>query len=1301
MTQKQGGIERMSASMSGSWEFWIDRGGTFTDVIGRRPDGALTTHKLLSENPEAYRDAAVHGIRHLLGLKPGEAIPSLRIAAVKMGTTVATNALLERKGDRTLLLITKGFRDALRIGYQARPKIFAKHIVKPDMLYERVVEIDERVRADGTVERALDLDAVRVELQRAKQDGINAVAVVLMHAYRYSDHEQRVAALARELGFEQVSASHEVSPLIKLVGRGDTTVVDSYLSPILRRYVSQVAGDLNPPSPAGGGSRTEGARGGDVVFALSPTRHAARGDLPPAGGGEETRLMFMMSSGGLTAAELFRGKDAILSGPAAGVVGMAETGRAAGFSRLIGFDMGGTSTDVSHFAGQYERAFETEVAGVRMRAPMMLIHTVAAGGGSVLHFDGARFRVGPDSAGANPGPKCYRRGGPLAVTDANVMVGKLIADFFPKIFGPAQNQPLDADAVRAAFAAMAKEIGDGRGSEQVADGFIKIAVENMANAIKKISVQRGYDVTRYALNCFGGAGGQHACLVADALGMTSVLIHPLSSLLSAYGMGLADIRSVRQQAIEESFGDKARKTLESVARRLARAAIDEVAGQGVAANKITLHVRAHIRYAGTDTPLIVDAGRDAKLASLQKMKSAFERAHKAQFGFIDRAKALVIEAVSVEAIGGGATFREKTRKTTRAKLPAPARRTRFFSNGKWQRAQVFTRDTLAPGHKVRGPAIIIEPHQTVVVEHGWQAELTTKDHLVLRRVQKLKRTRAIGTHADPVMLEVFNNLFMSIAEQMGVALQNTAYSVNIKERLDFSCAVFDGTGSLVANAPHMPVHLGSMDRAVETIIRENKGKIRPGNVYAINAPYNGGTHLPDITVCTPVFSSPSPLVGEGGVGGREATLQSRRASKRQSSPARRLPTPTPGPSPQGGGEILFWVASRGHHADVGGISPGSMSPNATTIEQEGVYIDNFKLVERGRFREKETYQLLQGAKYPARNPLQNVNDIKAQIAANEMGVRELRKMVRYFTLPVARAYMRHVQDNAAESVRRVIDRLHDSSFSIETDQGSTIKVRIAVDKKKREATVDFTGTSPQQASNFNAPEPVTRAAVLYVFRVMVDDDIPMNAGCLRPIRIIIPKKSMLTPEFPAAVVAGNVETSQEVTNCLFGALGAMAAAQGTMNNLNFGNARYQYYETICSGSPAGPGFPGTDAVHTHMTNTRLTDPEILEFRYPVLLEDFHIRKNSGGRGERNAGDGIRRTIRFLEKMECTILSGHRRVPPFGLAGGGNGQVGENSVRRKDGSIEKLHGCDATVIDAGEAVIIQTPTAGGYGKPPGS
>ncbi len=1239
-----------------TWDFWIDRGGTFTDVVGRRPDGSLVAHKLLSENPEAYADAAVQGIRDLLGLKASDVIAPSQVGAVKMGTTVATNALLERKGDRTLLLITKGFRDALKIGYQARPKIFALEIVKPELLYERVAEIDERVRADGTIESEPDLQQARANLVAAKADGIDAVAIVLMHAYRFPEHEKRLAALAREVGFSQVSVSHEVSPLIKLVGRGDTTVVDAYLSPILKRYVDRVTkemmGGASLPSPLWGGSLAKGERGGGSA-AQSTTPPP---DPSPQGGGEKKasgditdtiRLMFMMSSGGLTASDLFQGKDAILSGPAGGVVGMAETGREAGFDRLIGFDMGGTSTDVSHFDGEYERAFETEVAGVRMRAPMMLIHTVAAGGGSILHYDGARFRVGPDSAGAKPGPTCYRRGGPLAVTDANVMTGKLMPDFFPKIFGPHQNEPLDADAVKQAFADLAKEVG-GKAPEEIADGFIKIAVENMANAIKKISVQRGYDVTRYALNCFGGAGGQHACLVADALGMTKVLIHPFSSLLSAYGMGLADIRATREQAIELPWGTKALAALKKTGTALGRDVRHEVAGQGVPSAKIEVIARAHIRYAGTDTALIVNAG------PLPAMQRAFEKAHKARFGFIDRDKQLVVEAVSVEAIGGGAKFSEKAVRRSSAKLAKPAKQTKFYSDGAWHKANVYTRDQLKIGAKVKGAAIIIEPHQTIVVEPGWQAELTPKNHLVLSRLKKLKRTYAIGTHADPVMLEVFNNLFMSIAEQMGVSLQNTAYSVNIKERLDFSCAVFAHDGTLVANAPHMPVHLGSMDRSVETIIRDNKGKVAPGDVYAINAPYNGGTHLPDITVCTPVFDDKKK-------------------------------------------NILFWVASRGHHADVGGISPGSMSPNATTIEQEGVYIDNFKLVDRGRFREKELMALLTGAKYPARNPIQNINDMKAQIAANEKGVAELRKMVAQFTLPVVKAYMGHVQDNAAESVRRVIDRLHDSEFSYEMDQGTFIKVKISVDKKKREATVDFTGTSPQQPTNFNAPEPVTRAAVLYVFRMMVADDIPMNAGCLRPINIVVPPKSMLTPEYPAAVVAGNVETSQAVTNCLFGALDALAAAQGTMNNLNFGNAKYQYYETICSGSPAGPGFNGTDAVHTHMTNTRLTDPEILEFRYPVVLEDFHIRKGSGGKGKWHAGDGIRRTIRFLEKMECTILSGHRRVPPFGLEGGEPGQVGENWARRKDGTMEKLLGCDDTVIDADEAIIIQTPTAGGYGK----
>src|SRR5271170_5318418 len=1168
---------------AGAWDFWIDRGGTFTDVIGRDPRGRLHPMKLLSESP-AYPDAAVEAIRRLIGLDHREPIPTAAIQTVKMGTTVATNALLERRGERTLLVTTRGFRDALEIGYQARPKIFARNIQKPEQLYSGVVEIDERVLADGAVEGAPDPEAVRAALSDAKRQGYDAVAIVFMHAYRYPAHERIVGAIARELGFAQVSESHAASALIKFVSRGDTTVVDAYLSPILARYVGQVSRDL---------------------------------DIERTG----ARVMFMMSSGGLTSAGLFAGKDAILSGPAGGVVAMARTGISAGFKRIIGFDMGGTSTDVAHFDGEFERAFETEVAGVRMRAPMMKIHTVAAGGGSILAFDGARFRVGPASAGADPGPAAYRRGGPLTVTDANLMTGKLIRDLFPKVFGPRSDEPLDDKIVRERFAALARDIGDGREPEAVADGFLSIAVAKMAEAIKTISVARGYDVTRYALNCFGGAGGQHACDVADALAITTVLIHPFSSLLSAYGMGLADIAAQRGQGVEEPLGPDALARVGLIAGALADAAVAEVKSQGVAGDAIKVHARAQLRYAGSDTTI------EVKLSTPGAMRRAFERAHKSRFGFIDRAKAIAIEAVSAEAVGGAARLVERSRRVTSGAPPAPVRATRFFSHGAWRKANIYLREALPAGAAVDGPALVIEPHQTIVVEQGWRAAITAKNHVLLTRVEPMRRREAIGAKADPVMLEIFNHLFMSIAEQMGVTLQNTAYSVNIKERLDFSCAVFDRQGRLVANAPHMPVHLGSMDRSVETIIRDKSGRSRPGDVFALNAPYNGGTHLPDITVCTPVFD-------------------------------------------ESGETILFWTASRGHHADIGGIAPGSMSPLATSILEEGVYIDNFLLVERGRFRERELYELLASGPYPARNPLQNVNDLKAQIAANEKGVRELKRMVDMFSLTTVEAYMGHVQDNADESVRRVSDRLAEGCATTVPAEGAVIKVRTEVDKERREATVDFTGTSPQQASNFNAPEPVTRAAVLYVFRVMVDDDIPMNAGCLRPIRIIIPERSMLSPEYPAAVVAGNVEVSQAVTDTLFGALGALAAAQGTMNNLNFGNARHQYYETICSGSPAGPGFPGTDAVHTHMTNTRLTDPEVLEFRYPVLLEDFHVRNDSGGRGRWNAGDGILRAIRFLEKMECTILSGHRRVAPFGLAGGEDGRVGENRVRRKNGRIEK-------------------------------
>ena len=1206
---------------AGKWSFWVDRGGTFTDIVARAPDGGFQTRKVLSENPEAYEDAALHGIRDLMGLAPEAAIPSDRIDGIKMGTTVATNALLERKGDRTLLLITRGFRDALKIGHQARPDIFAKVIVKPDMLYERVAEVDERVRADGTVEAEPDLDAVRATLEQAKADGIDAVAIAFMHAYAYPDHERRVADLARSLGFAQVSASHAVSPLMKLVPRGDTTVVDAYLSPILRRYVDRVASAFT-------------AEPGDEASPDSATRGIG--------------LMFMMSSGGLTAANLFQGKDAILSGPAGGVVGAVETAKIAGFDKVIGFDMGGTSTDVSHFAGELERTLETEVAGVRIRAPMMQINTVAAGGGSILHFDGARFKVGPDSAGAHPGPAAYGKGGPLTVTDANVMLGKLKPELFPAVFGPGRDQPLDAGIVAEKFKAMAATLGEDRDPRQMAEGFLTIAVENMANAIKKISVQRGHDVTAYTLVCFGGAGGQHACKVADALGMTTVMMHPYSGVLSAYGMGLADVRANRTRSVARPLVAALAGDLEALAAELSAEVLGELARQAIAAEDVAVDVRCHLRYDGTDTALPVPFGAP------DEMEAAFAAVHRRQFGFAFDDRPVVVEAIEVEGLAGGADLAEEDLPVTEH-APEPEAATRFFSGGEWHEAGVHRRDATGPGGRITGPALLVEDHQTIVVEPGWAAEITAKNHVVLKRVVALPSRSAVGTDADPVMLEVFNNLFMAIAEQMGVTLQNTASSVNIKERLDFSCAVFDQDAALVANAPHMPVHLGSMDRSVESIVAQNAGTMRPGDVFALNAPYNGGTHLPDITVVTPVFDD-------------------------------------------AGEKILFYVASRGHHADVGGTAPGSMTPRATTVDEEGVLIDNFLLVSEGRFREAEAMALLTDHPFPCRNPAQNVADLKAQIAANERGVQELRKMVGQFGLDVVEAYMGHVQDNAAESVRRVIDALRDSSFEVATDQGATIKVAITVDRETREATVDFTGTSAQQGTNFNAPEPVTRAAVLYCFRVMVEGDIPMNAGCLRPINIVIPDGTMLSPRYPAAVVAGNVETSQQVTNCLFGALGAMAASQGTMNNLTFGNDRHQYYETICSGSPAGPGFNGTDGVHVHMTNSRLTAPEVLEFRFPVLLEDFHIREGSGGRGEWTSGGGTQRTLRFLEEMECAILASHRKVRPHGLAGGEPGALGRTEVRRADGTVETLGGSDQTVIRAGEAVIVTTPTGGGYGTP---
>ncbi|MCH2069657.1 MAG: hydantoinase B/oxoprolinase family protein [Shimia sp.] len=1189
------------------WQFWVDRGGTFTDIVAKSPTGDLKTHKLLSENPEVYKDAAVHGIRELLDLKADTPVPSGFIEAVKMGTTVATNALLERKGERTVLFITKGMKDLLRIGYQNRPKLFDLNIQLPELLYEDVVEVEERLDADGNILSPLNCTAAREALSRAYGKGYRSVAIALMHSYRFPDHEKRLGEMARQSGFDQISLSHEVSPLIKLVGRGDTAVVDAYLSPILRRYVDQVAEALGAHS-----------------------------------GGCE-RLMFMQSNGGLTDARLFHGRDAILSGPAGGVVGMVRSAAELGFEKLIGFDMGGTSTDVCHYAGEFERSFETEVAGVRMRAPMMSIHTVAAGGGSILSYRDGRMQVGPESAGSNPGPAAYRRGGPLTVTDCNVLLGKLNPDHFPHVFGPDADQPLDKDTVCQKFEELAAEIGDGKSPEELAEGFLRIAVENMANAIKQISVQRGYDVTQYTMNCFGGAGGQHACLVADALGMESIFIHPFAGVLSAFGMGLADVRAMREQQFERPLTDTgASAALDA----MAQVAGDEVKGQGIDPTDIAISKRAQIRPRDAQQSLEVAFGAPSD------MEADFIAAHQQRFGFAPDSRDLIIDVLIVEAIGqtGEQVSLPDPQDTKMEKTTVSV-----CFEGRWQDVPLVNRASLTLGESLEGPVILTEPTGTNVVEPGWRATCAKGGNLILERAVPIKRAEAIGTSVDPVMLEVFNNLFMSIAEQMGATLANTAYSVNIKERLDFSCAIFDQNGDLVANAPHVPVHLGSMSESVRTVLRENEGKIRPGDVFMMNNPYNGGTHLPDVTVITPVFD-------------------------------------------EDGESILYTVASRGHHADIGGKTPGSAPPDSRTSEEEGVVIDNFLLVEKGQLRDRATRELLASGTYPCRNVDQNMADLAAQIAANATGVAELQKITRQFGINAVHAYMGHVQDNAEESVRRVLDVLKDGKFSYPMDSGAKIEVEIRVDRAGRSATIDFTGTSPQSPLNYNAPMAICRAVVLYVFRTLVGRDIPMNEGCLKPLTLIVPEGSMINPKAPAAVISGNTEVSQSIADTLYGALGVIAGSQGTMNNFVYGNDVYQNYETICGGTGAGDSFHGTSAVHSHMTNTRMTDPEVLETRFPVRVDEFSIRQGSGGLGKFVGGNGIIRRLTFNEAMTVTTLSSHRIVPPQGAREGASGATGENSVQRVNGEIELLYGNDQAELAKGDTFIMKTPGGGGYGSP---
>ena len=1195
------------------WQFWIDRGGTFTDIVAKKPDGKIIIDKLLSENSDAYKDAAVEGIRRILELKKDDKIPTDIISSVKMGTTVATNALLERKGDRTLLLITKGFGDLLRIGYQNRPLLFDLNIKLPELLYERVVEVSERLNEKGEVVTKLNEKEVRNSLIKAKSDGINSVAIAFMHSYINPDHENKIEKIAKEENFNQISVSHKVSPLIKLVGRGDTTVVDAYLSPILRRYVNQVSEELKDT--------------------------------------KSTQLMFMQSNGGLTDANLFQGKDALLSGPAGGVVSMTQTGKQAGFNKLIGFDMGGTSTDVCHFAGEFERSFETELAGVRIRAPMMQINTVAAGGGSILSYKDGRFQVGPESAGAIPGPASYGRGGPLTVTDCNVLLGKLNPDFFPKVFGKTGDQPLNLEIVKKKFLDLSDIISKEKNEPmmdifKMAEGFLKIAVENMANAIKKISIQKGYDVTNYMLNCFGGAGGQHACNVADSLGISNVMIHPYAGVLSAYGMGLAEIRSIREGHFEKNITNIL--DAENLIEILSSQAKKDLNDQDISDASIILLKNAFLHYKGSHQNL------EIKFDTPENMRKSFEQEHKKRFGFFVEDREIFIEMLTVEAVGKKTENYDFLNPNTSTTKANPIAFKKMYVNGSEINTPIYKRDELIIGQNISGPAIIVEATGTNIIDDGWSGTLDKHYNLILSRVEEKKLQKGIGTSVDVVMLEVFNNLFMNIAEQMGATLANTAYSVNIKERLDFSCALFNNEGSLVANAPHVPVHLGSMSEAIKTVVRLNKDNIYPDDVFVLNAPFNGGTHLPDVTVITPVFD-------------------------------------------KNGKEIIFFVASRGHHADIGGKTPGSGPPDSKHIEEEGVLIDNFKLFDKGIFREQEMRKILSSGKYPCRNVEHNMADLAAQVAANKTGINEINSMIDQFGIETVHAYMNHVQDNAEESIRNAIVNLKQGEYEYELDNGEFIRVNVKIDKKNREAIIDFTGTAPKNPFNYNAPMAVCYAVILYVFRTLVGNNIPLNEGCFKPIKIIIPNNSMINAKYPSAVIAGNTEVSQLTCNALFGALGVIAGSQATMNNFIWGNDTIQNYETICGGTGAGPNFHGTSAIQTHMTNTRSTDPEVLETRFPVRLEEFSIRKNSGGKGKFNGGDGVTRKLRFLEPMTVTTLCSHRRVKPFGLNGGSPGDCGKEWLERTDGRILNLNGNDSCEVEPNDLFVMQTPGGGGFGE----
>ena len=1195
------------------WDFWIDRGGTFTDIVARDPNGKLFTDKLLSENEQLYKDAGLAGIKRFLKVPHDEKIPMDNINSIKMGTTVATNALLERKGFPVVLLTTKGLRDQLRIAYQNRPNLFDRQIILNDPLYDHIVEVEERVTSSGKILQPINKEKLYEDLRKIKNVEEKSCAIVFMHSCKFNKHEKEAEEVAKAIGFSHISLSYRTSQIMKYVMRGDTTVADAYLSPVLNKYIENLYSEFN----------------GDISGKIS----------------------FMQSNGGLTGASLFSGKDSILSGPAGGVIGGIKTSALDKEHKIIGFDMGGTSTDVWHYSGELERTVNNKIDGIRISIPMLSINTIAAGGGSILSEKSGRLIVGPESAGATPGPACYARGGPLTITDSNLVTGRIHADFFPNTFGYNSNESLSLSASKILFEQLSDKMNVP--VEEIAEGYISIADNSMAEAIKKISVQRGYDLREYCLTIFGGAAGQHACSIAEILDIKTCLIHPHASVLSAYGMGLAEVRTNKSKVIEKYLTRETLLETALIADSLITSTMENLEKQNVLEKNITYIIKLFIKLQGTDTSLEFDFDTTTNLQI--KFKETYLRL----FGFKPTSKKLIIESVFVEAIGGtdvDIKSKKSVEELTTKKLSTVTKK--VYIDGEWSDCQFFPIENLRKNSKIVGPAVLVGSQTSILLKKGWDSTLQESGAIKLKRVKTLQPK----SHTESAQIEVFNNLFMSIAEQMGFVLEKTAQSITIKERLDFSCAIFDKNGELVANAPHMPVHLGSMDSTVKSIIKNNS-TLSHGDIFAINAPYNGGTHLPDITIVNPIWNAEK-------------------------------------------NEIIFYTAARGHHTDIGGLTPGSMPCNSTNINEEGIYIDNWKIVDKGIFKEKAIKEKLLAGSYPARSPSTNIADLKAQIAACKKGEIELLKIVNKYGLETVFRFQELVCQNAENAVRESIKTIKSTEITYQMDNdlsGAVREIKISLKPNTEDSSieVDFSGTTMQLESNYNAPLPVTRAAVLYAFRILTGGNIPMNSGIMKPIKIKIPKSSMLSPEYPAAVIAGNVETSQAVTSALLMGFGIQAASQSTMNNITWGNEKFQYYETICGGTGAGINFSGnfyhgTSAVHSHMTNSRLTDPETLEFRYPVILEEFSVRKDSGGIGQYKGGDGVIRKISFLEPMIISVLSGHRSIGPPGLLGGGSGKVGSTSILRNDGRYEVLKYADQIKGKKGDTLIVKTPGGGALG-----